>query len=128
MYLDAYDKGEVRYSYFSKDGYPTILNFGGTAVSIVYEDKFMDQLPRSTMTVFNDQQEIQVTDMLEEFFICKTSDDGVIKVYYETYNFYDSAETEEKLNVYVNLKAYEITFKAYSSDELEEFLEDFTTV
>lgn len=121
-YLEVFETEEICLPYFASDGFPVILNLGGTTISIIQSDeKLYDQLDCSVLTVYENGDQKEITDMLEEFFVAKMSD-GTFQVYYEVYNEYDQAEDGEPIKKYLNLKAFRIEFKRYIED-LEEQLE-----
>lgn len=120
-YLEVFKTKEIKLAYFASDGYPVILHLGGATLSILQNDeKLYDELERSILTVYENGDEKEITDMLEEFFIAKMSD-GTFRVYYEVYNEYNQTEDGKTITKYLNLKAFRIEFKIYIED-LEEQL------
>ncbi len=121
-YLEVFKTEEICLPYFASDGVPVILNLGGTTLNVIQsDDKLYDELYRSILTVYENGEEKEITNMLEEFFVARMAD-GTFMVYYEVYNEYAETGDEKTITKYLNLKAFKIEFKKYIED-LEEQLE-----
>ena len=118
-YVDVFQTENISFTYFSKDfaglDCASILNIGGSVLRVAPGETYLDELPCSTLSVFEDGTEQVITDMLEEFYICKDSQ-GNIKVYYEIYHLYAQEEKGNTTKMYLTLKAYKVEFEYYTND------------
>jgi len=120
-YLDVFENQKIHFAHFADSDIPIIMGLGGATLSVIQGDKLYDQLNCAVLTVFENGEEYDITDMLEEFFICQM-EDGTIKMYYEVYNEYGEEEDGKMLKKYINLKAYCVEFKNGVSKEDLEFI------
>lgn len=120
-YLEVFKTEEIKLAYFASDGYPVVLDLGGATLSILQNDeKLYNELERSVLTIYQDNDETDVTDMLAEFYIAKKGN-GTIVMYYEIYNEYAESEEDTVIMKYLNLKAFQVEFKSYTDLE-EQFI------
>lgn len=118
-YLEVFKTQEITFKYFASDfaelKSPVVLNFGGSLLQVVPGDDYLDELPCSVLSVFEEDNETVITNNLEEFYICQ-DEQGNISIYYETYNLYAEEEEGNTIKKYLNLKAYKIEFTYYVTD------------
>ncbi len=121
-YVEVFQTQEITYTYFAEDfknvKTANILSLGGAVISVTPGDEYLEKLPCSVLSVFENGKETIITDKLEEFFICQDAA-GNIAVYYETYHLYAEGEDGNTINKYVTLKAYKVEFDCYSEPETE---------
>lgn len=118
-YVEVFKTQKITYTYFAKDfkelKAANILSLGGTVISVTPGEEYLEELPCSVLSVFENGQETIITDKLEEFFICRDAA-GNVAVYYETYHLYAESEDKDSINKYVTLKAYKVEFECYTSN------------
>lgn len=124
-YVEVFKTQEITYTYFAEDfknlKTANILSLGGTVISVTPGEEYLEELPCSVLSVFENGKETIVTDKLEEFFICQDAD-GNIAIYYETYHLYAEGEDGDTINKYVTLKAYKVEFECYTSEPKREII------
>lgn len=118
-YLEVYETQEITFKYFASDfaelKSPVVLNFGGSFLQVVPGDDYLNELPCSVLSVFEDGEKTVISDNLEEFYICQ-DEQGNFAIYYETYNLYAEEEEGNTITKYLNFKAYKVEFTYYVTD------------